>query len=65
MPPPKREDFVDIIERVLGGVQVSTGDDPQSDAVKSETPSSSGNQSPTSPADEVVGGRDDEPRDPE
>jgi hypothetical protein len=65
MPPPKREDFVDIIERVLGGVQVSTGDDPQSDAVKSESSSPSGSQSPTSSEDPIAGARDDEPKDPE
>jgi hypothetical protein len=65
MPPPKREDFVDIIERVLGGVQVSTGDDTQSGAVKSEIPSPSGNQSSTSSADDIAGARDDEPKDPD
>ena len=56
---------MDIIERVLGGVQVSTGDDPQSDAVKSESSSPSESQSSTSSADEIAGARDDEPRDPE
>jgi hypothetical protein len=65
MPPPQREDLMDIIERVLGGVQVSTGDDPQSDAVKSESSSPSGSQSPTSSADEIAGARDAEPKDPE
>jgi hypothetical protein len=65
MPPPKREDYVDLVERVLAGVQVSTDDDPQTDAPKSEIPSPTWNQSPTSSADESARARDDEPGDPE
>ena len=56
---------MDMIERVLGGVLVSTGDDPQSDAVKSESSSPSESQSSTSSADEIAGARDDESKDPE
>jgi hypothetical protein len=65
MPPPKREDYVDLIERVLAGVQVSTGEDPQSDAVKSESSRPSATGSPTSSANEIARARDEEPKDQE
>jgi hypothetical protein len=65
MPPRTREDYVDLIERVLGGVQVSTGDDPQFDAVKSESSNPSGTPSPTSSAEAIARARDDKPKDPE
>jgi hypothetical protein len=65
MPRPKHEDYIDLIERMLGGVHVTTSTEPQAPGSKVDAERRPPVGSPTSSADDIVDTALDKPRDPE
>jgi hypothetical protein len=64
MPRPKHEDYIDLIERMLGGVRVTTGTEPPARGSNVDAERRSRVRSPIS-SDDIVDTADDKPRDPE